>query len=172
MKMKGKTRIFAAIFFGIAIGIILKIFFIDIINIQGASMEPTFHEGQFAVVNRIRYGLNKPFADTLMTQWSTPQKGDIVVYLIDNALVIKRCMATEGDLLEFSYNSGYTLEIGNRSFPLTEAQYHKMKDFTSVPGGTIMTIGDNYEVSIDSRTYGFVPVKNILGKVICRPTDF
>ena len=32
--------------------------------------------------------------------------------------------------------------------------------------GMILAIGDNFENSIDSRTYGFVAQKNILGKVI------
>ena len=35
-----------------------------------------------------------------------------------------------------------------------------------VPEGYVLAIGDNYSQSIDSRTYGFVPVKNILGKVL------
>ena len=170
--MKSKIRIFLAIFLGIAIGIVVKIFVADIIIIEGKSMEPRFHSGQIALVNRLAYGLNLPFSDRLALMWSSPKIGDIVIYMIENAQVIKRCVATGGTALEYSYESGYNLHIGDRTFPLTDGQYHRMKDFSFVPEGTILAIGDNRDVSIDSRTYGFVSVKNILGKVICRPTDF
>lgn len=172
MKLKSKTALFLTIFLGISIGVLIKVFILDIILINGESMEPNFHAGQIALVNRMAYGLNRPFSDVLMTSWSSPKIGDVVIYMIDDIQVIKRCVAVEGDLLEYSSDSGYNLTVEGRSFPLTEEQFHRMKDFGSVPEGTVMTIGDNHDVSIDSRTYGFVSVKNILGKVICKPTDF
>lgn len=172
MDSRGKKRIFLAILLGIVAGIVIKSFLLDIIRIEGTSMEPALHSGQKVVINRLAYGLNIPFGDSLAFQWSKPRTGDIVIYLIDNTLVIKRCVATEDDLLEYSYKSGYNLTTGERDFPLTEEQYHNLRDCHSVPQGTILAIGDNCNVSIDSRNYGFVSVKNILGKVICKPTDF
>ena len=172
MKMKGKKRIFLIIFLGIFTGILLKTFFFDIIIIEGSSMEPNFHEGQLAFVNKLAFGLDIPFSSRAFVQWSEPKKGDVIIYLIDDNLVIKRCAATGGTPLEYSYDSGYNLHVDDKTIPLTDGQFNRMKDYTSVPAGTILAIGDNSAVSIDSRTYGFVSVKNILGKVICRPTDF
>ena len=44
----------------------------------------------------------------------------------------------------------------------------RLKDAAQVPDGYILAVGDNYEVSVDSRDYGFVSVKNVLGKVLCK----
>ncbi len=172
MKLSGKKAVFFAILIGIFIGIFVKIFIADIVLIDGESMEPNFHSGQLALINRLEFGLNKPFSDTLLIQWSSPKKDDVVIYLINDALVLKRVAACEGDLLEFFYDSGYNLRTGEKIFPLTDEQYQKMKDCKSVPPGTILAIGDNSDISIDSRTYGFVSTKNILGKVVCRKKNF
>ena len=76
--------------------------------------------------------------------------------------------ATAGDLLEYSSVKPYTLKTGGKEIPLTENQYYNLKNSTAVPEGYILAIGDNYEESLDSRTYGFVSVRSVLGKVICR----
>ena len=89
-----------------------------------------------------------------------------VIYYYKNNLVVKRCIATEGTSLEYSSDSGYTLHVGEKNYSLTKLQYNLIKNSPCVPRGMILAIGDNFENSIDSRTYGFVAQKNILGKVI------
>ena len=56
--------------------------------------------------------------------------------------------------------------MGGKKIPLTEYQYQRIKYDSFVPENTILAVGDNYEKSVDSRDYGFVPTKNILGKVL------
>ena len=131
-------------------------------------MEPSFHDGQTVCVNKLAYGLVKPFSDTLIYKWAEPAAGDTVIYLYNNKIVIKRCIATAGTPLEYSADSGYTLHVGTKAIPLTDLQYHRMMTSASVPEGMILAIGDNYAQSVDSRTYGFVPVRNVIGKVLCR----
>lgn len=157
---------------GILIGLLIKFFILDFLRIQGKSMEPTFKEGDIVPVLKAAYGLNIPFGDSTLVQWKTPEVGDVVIYMMDGHLVIKRCAAVGGCILDYSFDSGYTLKAGDLLIPLTVDQYHLMKDSTSVPEGTILALGDNYSDSVDSRKYGFVPVKNILGKVLCKPTAF
>lgn len=41
-----------------------------------------------------------------------------------------------------------------------------MKNFEKIPEGYVFTLGDNQKNSVDSRDYGFVSVKNIMGKII------
>ena len=65
-------------------------------------------------------------------------------------------------------NPIYTVKVGDNEIPLTESQYMRLKDAAQVPEGYILAVGDNYEVSVDSRDYGFVSVKNVLGKVLCK----
>ncbi len=71
----------------------------------------------------------------------------------------------ENTLLEYSTESGYTLIIKDKEYPLTELQYKLLKESKSVPEETVLVIGDNHLNSIDSRTYGFVPRMNILGRI-------
>ena len=105
-----------------------------------------------------------------MCRWKRPQRGDIVIYLYNNKIVVKRCIAVGGDTLEVFADSeyNYQLKAGDSRIGLTESQYLNLKNSVSVPEGYILAIGDNHEVSVDSRTYGFVSEKNILGKVLCK----
>ncbi len=172
MKSKQISHIIEFFFIGLTAGLVIKFFVLDFLRIQGKSMEPTFKEGSVVAVLRAAYGLNVPFGDSTFVQWKVPEVGDVVIYMIDGHLVIKRCVAVGGCALDYSFDSGYTLRAGDSVFPLTVDQYHLMRESTSVPEGTILAIGDNYNDSLDSRKYGFVPVKNILGKVLCRQTAF
>lgn len=166
-KTQTKT-IFLCIIIGVLLGVSLKFFVIDILHVKGSSMEPTISNGKTIVVNKLAYGIVKPFGDKLLVQWSEPKVNDIVIFLYNNNLVVKRCVATSGTLLEYSSNSGYTLSVGEKNIPLTDIQYHKIKASNSIPKGMILAVGDNYKESIDSRNYGFIPTRNIIGKVICK----
>jgi len=153
---------------GIMLGIILKLFVIDFLHVSGISMEGTIHNGSVILVNKLAYGLVKPGSSKLLFQWSEPRTGDIVIYLYDNKIVVKRCVAVGGTHLDYLSGSEYSLRVDGKKIILTEEQYHHLKNTVSVPDGYILAIGDNYAQSVDSRTYGFVPVNNILGKVLCR----
>ena len=150
---------------GICIGILLKIFILDILTVSGTSMEPTLQDGQIILVNRLAYGLAKPFGSNLMFSWNKPKENEIVVFLYNGRVVVKRCVAVENTLLEYSTESGYTLIIKDKEYPLTELQYNLLKESKSVPEETVLVIGDNHLNSIDSRIYGFVPRMNILGRI-------
>lgn len=165
MKIFSKKMLFSVLI-GIACGFFLKFFVVDIFRIRGISMEPTLKNDSFVLVSKLSYGISLPFSDKLLCCWHFPAENDIIIYLYNNNIVVKRCVATAGKPLEYSIKNGYTLWVGAASYPLTEEQYHRMYQSSCVPEGTVLAIGDNAEHSIDSRNYGFVPVKNILGKVL------
>ena len=153
---------------GICIAFFIKFFVFDILRIQGTSMEPKFSDGKFVLLNKLAYGLCKPFGGSLIFSWERPKEDDVVIYLYQDHYVIKRCVATEGAPLEYSTERGYTLLVGEKLIPLTEKQFHLIKNSNAVPEGTILAIGDNYNSSVDSRDYGFIPVKNVIGKILCK----
>ncbi len=150
---------------GILVGIFLKFFIIDIVHVSGTSMLPTIKNGETLIVNKLSYGLDMPFGSSLITQWKEPKVDDIVVFMKDNNMVVKRVSAVAGTKLEYSTISGYNLIINTKRIALTAEQYYRMKNSTVVPENTVFVTGDNQEVSIDSRSYGFVQTRNILGKV-------
>ncbi|MFA6856243.1 MAG: signal peptidase I [Treponema sp.] len=161
-----KTNVFIWIITGIAVGVILKLFVIDFLHISGASMEPAIHNGSSVFINKLAYGLVKPGSRNFFLQWAQPKQGDIVIYLHDNKIVIKRCAAVSGTHLDYSSDSRYSLRVGDKKITLTKEQYELMHTSVYVPEGYILALGDNYNQSIDSRSYGFVSVNNIVGKVI------
>jgi signal peptidase I len=155
----------AAIAAGIALGIAVKLFAADIMLVSGRSMEPSIGEGERIFVSKLAYGAALPFSSELFVRWAAPQKDDVVIYVYDNKTVVKRCAAVEGDAVEVTR---YRLTANGASYPQNEAQYRRFRGADAVPADMIFVVGDNLEESVDSRHYGFVSVRNILGKVICR----
>lgn len=94
--------------------------------VPSASMEPTLQEGSFIFGLRI---------------FETPTVGDIVVFVKDGTLQVKRIAAVPGDqidLSELEYMD--SLPIPNWSDPLL-----------TVPAGHFYVLGDNTQNSYDSR---------------------
>lgn len=157
------------IFIGLIIASLCKIFVFEAMTVDGISMLPTLKDKETIFINKVAYGISNPFGANLIIQWSSPKEGDIILYLYNNKFVVKRCVAIENATLDYLNDSGYTLIVDSeKKIPLSKEQYYKMKDSKTVPKGYILAIGDNYGESFDSRNYGFIPVSNILGKVICR----
>lgn len=155
---------------GILAGFLLKLFVFEVLTVSGESMTPALHDGERLFVSKLAYGLVKPYGESLLIQWKKPERGDIVIYLYDNKIVVKRCVARGGDLLEYSLDNEYNhiLRTGDFEIGLSELQFLRLKDAASVPEGYILAIGDNHALSVDSRSYGFVSERNILGKVLCK----
>lgn len=167
MKKDSKLLIFV-LCVGLAAGLILKLFVIDILHVSGRSMMPAIQDGDTLFVNKLAFGIITPYGEKLLVQWAEPKRGDVVIYLYDNKIVVKRCVAVAGDSLEYSEDSGYIVRVGDSKISLTQEQFDRMKSSQSVPEGYIFAVGDNYAESVDSRSYGFVSIKNILGKVLWR----
>jgi len=155
---------------GLFAGLLLKLFVFEILTVSGQSMYPAISDGERLFVFKLAYGIAEPYGDSLLCQWKSPERGDVVIYLYDNKIVVKRCLAIGGDKLEFSLDNDYNhiLTVGNQKIELTALQYLNLKNSSAIPKGYILAIGDNHEVSVDSRTYGFVSERNILGKVLCK----
>lgn len=155
---------------GILIGLVLKFFIIDTVFVSGNSMHPVLTDGQLVILNKAAYGLVIPFTSEHLFRWRSPQTNDIIYYLHDNKMVIKRCVGVEHEALSFYSNNGYYVTIDNnteRTIPLDEKQYQRLKNAHTVPSGYIFAVGDNYSESVDSRDYGFVFASHVPGKVVC-----
>lgn len=153
---------------GVCIGILLKIFAVDIVRVSGESMAPALKNGSFICINKLAYGIALPLQSVLLIRWAKPHAGEIITYVHDGKTVVKRCAATEGTVLEFSSGFKYGVTVGEKVYPLTERQYQRIKFDTVVPENTVLAIGDNSGFSVDSRDYGFVPIDGILGRAVLR----
>ena len=152
----------------LTIAFLIKLFVLDIVLVSGTSMMPNIKDGEIIFINKLAYGIVRPFSSSFLVQWDTPKENDVVIYLYNDKMVVKRCIATEFTPLEFYQDSEYNMEVNNKNIPLKEEQFQRIKNSYFVPEGMILAIGDNYAESVDSRNYGFVSVKNIIGKVLCK----
>lgn len=155
---------------GLVTGAVIKLFAFELLHVSGSSMAPAIRDGETIFVNKLRFGIARPFSDNLLVRWGTPGRNDVVIYLYDNKIVVKRCVAVGGDSIscERAERNRHVLRAGGKDIPLTDAQYENLKSIREVPDGYVLAVGDNYDESFDSRNYGFIPVKNILGKVLCK----
>ena len=168
MKERKKDNILIFLIIGLLLGIFVKLFVLDILTINGQSMLPSIQDKNTVFVNKLAYGIVQPFSSSFLVQWDSPKENDVVIYLYNDKMVVKRCVATEFTPLVFSQNSEYNMEVNEKLIPLKEEQYQRIKNSFFVPEGMVLAIGDNYAESVDSRNYGFVSVKNVIGKVLCK----
>ncbi len=125
--------------------------------IRGLSMTPTYVDGQVVLVSR-RHGYSLPL-----------RQNDVVLLRKDRDVIIKRVYRLEGEEIDdaFPYVLSTTLANG-----LGDYYEHKTEDgqiHYYVPKGYIVVIGDNLRVSEDSRYFGPVPVRDVLGTAVASP---
>lgn len=140
--------------------VVLFLFFVRIIDVIGTSMFPTLNNGDKMLVSDLFY---------------TPKDGDIVVFKKDEydsqKALVKRVIATEGQEVNIDFDTG---EIWIDGVLLDEPYIaeltHNKLDFIgpkTVPEGCVFVLGDNRNMSTDSRKteIGMVDSRMILGKV-------
>ena len=123
-------------------------------RIEGFSMEPNFHDGQFLIVDKVSYMLHPP------------ERGDVIVFIPPNNTTrdfIKRVIGLPGDQVEVIsgrvYVNGTPLE---EPYPLAPAGYSAAA--VTVPAEEYFVLGDNRNNSSDSHSWGAVSVNSIIGK--------
>lgn len=142
--------------------VVLFIFFIRVIDVKGTSMYPTLNNQDKMLVSDVFY---------------RPKAGDIVVFKKDqydpDKALVKRVIATEGQEINIDFDKGIVYVDGE---PLEEDYINELTttklDFIgpqTVPEGCVFVMGDNRNMSIDSRKseIGMVDNRLIIGKVYC-----
>ncbi len=123
------------------------------IRVDGFSMEPTLHSGEFVVVNKIAYKINEP------------DRGDVIVfrYPFDpEQEYIKRIIGLPGDNIRIDDGILY-LNGAAQQEPYIAASpaYHNE---VTVPENSLFVLGDNRNNSSDSHNWGSVPMEYVVGK--------
>lgn len=136
----------------------------DSFYVPSGSMEPTLHgckgcTNDRVLVNKLAYGL------------SDVGRGDIVVFEspVDGDVLIKRAVGLPGDTLEIRDGTLYLNdEPQDEPYLHPEARYSPPFGPVTVPVGHFFVMGDNRMNSTDSRSYGLVPERNLIGEARLR----
>jgi signal peptidase I len=123
-------------------------------RIEGQSMEPTLHAGQYLIVNKAVYWLHPP------------ERGDIIVFEYPKSPdrdFIKRVIGLPGEEVEIRDGAVYI--NGKRLYePYIRAPSRRSFGPRVVGPDEYFVRGDNRPNSSDSRTWGMLPRKYIIGK--------
>ena len=96
-----KSKYIASLILGAVFIFVLFFFLFDIKKVKGSSMLSSFKEGDVLLIFRATYGLKSPFSNRYLIRWRYVKKGDVVMYKIKGHYVIKRCYATDKDVIYF-----------------------------------------------------------------------
>jgi len=140
-----------------AIAILVATLWMPVLQITGASMEPTLVDGQFVIVWK-----NDDF-----------ETGDITAFYYNNKILIKRVIASAGDWVDIDTDGNVSVN----GIPLAEP-YLQEKSLGEcnielpyqVPDGRVFVMGDDRAISLDSRTtaVGSISKEQVLGQVVFR----
>jgi signal peptidase I len=165
------------IIFALVIAIVIQTFFVQAFKLSSESMEPTLEIGDYLLVNKFAYGIEIPFTSLHLFPLKSPHRGDVIVFIYPlepDKDFVKRVIGVEGDTVRIANKKLY---INGVEIPDTHAVYREntillgdvqeLADFgpVTVPNGDLFVLGDNRDESFDSRFWGFVPSKDVLGKV-------
>ncbi len=136
--------------------------------VSGDSMVPTFYPNDYVVIDELTYELHKP------------QRGDIVIFqypLDPSIFFIKRLIGLPGDTVVVNNGSVYvqTGKLTQRLLtePYLRAGAPKIESGTTTLGtDEYYVLGDNRNSSFDSRVWGPVPARYIVGRVLVRLFPF
>ena len=151
-------------------------------KVEGRSMEPTLHNGQYLLINKAVYwridndllgrfnsdaeASSEGDEQTSRYLFSQPQRGDIIVFQYPREPsrdFIKRVIGVPGDLVEVRdgvvYVNGQPLAEDYTNGP---PSYYVSGE--RVPEGQYFVLGDNRNNSSDSHVWGLVPEENIIGR--------
>lgn len=157
----------------ISLAIILPVryFLIQPFYVKGSSMEPNFEDGEYLIINEIGY------------RFSGPKRGDVVVFRYPgdpSQYYIKRIIGLPGETVEISNDR---IIVFNENFPkgieINESSYLNPPYETpsevriTLSEDQYFVLGDNRLASSDSRTWGELPEKDIVGRawLRCWPFD-
>ena len=161
-------------------------------RIPSGSMETTLHgdpsflKGDRVFVNKFVYGVRWPFTNHRIWNGHAPQRWDIAVFksVEEDAVhptLVKRIVGMPGERIEIRggkvYADGVALELPDALPPDTYytsagAGMSRMKygvrsadEFSVVPEGHYLMLGDNSAHSRDGRYFGWLPNEHIVGRV-------
>lgn len=125
-------------------------------RVEGSSMEPNFHDGQFLLINKLAYRLGEP------------ARGDVIVFRYPHDPsrdFIKRIIGLPGETVEIRNGGIYVNNQLVEELATVNQAGYSMAPVTLGPD-EFFVLGDNRPNSSDSHSWGNLPTNLVIGKVI------
>jgi len=137
--------------------------------VKGQSMEPTFQNSDYLIVDEISY------------KFRAPGRGEVVVFKYPNDVTqrfIKRIIGLPQETVEIKDGKVVIYPTNGSKFVLNEKAYFPGGIYTSgdmkvtLGKDEYFVLGDNRSASYDSRRFGILPKSDIIGRVVLRAWPF
>jgi signal peptidase I len=134
----------------------LRVVVAEPVRVDGVSMVPTLEQGDLTLVNK---------------RARNPTRGDLVTLRspADGQAMLKRVVGVGGDVVEMRNGLLFVNDVAVKEpyvdHAAIEVVYYGP---VTVSRGAVLVMGDARADSIDSRTYGEVPLYDVTGTVLCR----
>lgn len=173
----------------VALMVVFRSSFADWNDVPTTSMDPSIKAGDRILVNKLAYDLKLPLIGTAVWRLGEPQRGDIVVFDSEAAdlRLIKRVVGLPGDTIALRGNrlriNGVELHYQSidddgdgalavetlgalRHYVRWTNDRHRLVSFgpVTIPEDHYLMMGDNRDNSADSRVYGLVPRRELVGR--------
>lgn len=157
----------------LAVCLTIRFFIVEPRYIPSLSMYPTFDIGDQLAVEKITkrsrplvYNDKTPVHRNEVVVFSPPPAFQAIVSgPARNEALIKRCVAIEGDIVKVQAGKLYINGQPQDEPQINEQPFYDL-DPVVVPPGCIFVLGDNRNQSLDSHIWGFLPVKNVIGRAV------
>ncbi len=154
-----------AVFAGILVFIVLpiRLFIAQPFVVSGASMDPTFHDGDYVIVDQLTYEFNNP------------KRGDVVIFrpaTDKTKFFIKRIIGLPGETVRVSGNDVLIKKVNAETFEKLDEQYiqenFNVQAEWTLSDTQVFVLGDNRKNSLDSRYFGPIESDSIRGRAWLR----
>ncbi|WMI81017.1 signal peptidase I [Anaerotignum sp. MB30-C6] len=143
-----------------AVILIILFFLFWPVKLEGSSMDPTLNDGDIVCMSRFS------------VQMGWYEKGDIVVFQYHDdkgkeKTVLKRVIAIEGDHVRLLTDGSVEVNGEVLEEDYVDGPTNGLVDMV-IPSNTVFVLGDNRDLSFDSRHMGVISCNDLTGKVILR----
>lgn len=141
----------------------IRMFVFQPFLVKGDSMKPNFHNGDYLIIDELSY------------RFREPKRGEVIVFKFPGDLsqrYIKRIIGLPGETVDFQNNT-LTISKGEEMISIHESYIPNSFETRGISRLTLQNeeyfmLGDNRMYSLDSRAWGILPKKDIIGKVFVR----
>jgi signal peptidase I len=158
----------------IGLALVINLFIMQPIKVEGSSMLPTLYDNDFVIISRLgkTFNLDLDYGDIVVIDRRTDRKRTILDDIADISILhkfenknlwIKRVIGLPGDTIEIRNGSVYRNGTQLDEPYILEEYVHGPNETFLVPEDHVFVLGDNRNNSMDSRRIGYIPYENIKG---------